>query len=71
MKNHDEERAKLVEQFGEQAVTAIEKNLLSELEELRFLTRCTDSSGRGCDDSKCSSNQDCKEYRDGCYCANK
>ncbi|MCL7714090.1 hypothetical protein [Stenotrophomonas mori] len=71
MNHHDVQRKNLAETHGKEAVEAIEKNLLEELVALGFLTPCNNSSGTGCDSSRCGPGQTCRPYQNNnCFCTN-
>jgi len=70
--NYDSRIKELMSKFNisKDVIVEIEKNLLLDLEENGFLTNCS-GVPNGCDQSKCKSNQTCKEARYGnCYCVN-
>jgi hypothetical protein len=68
---HQQKRTELTKIYGSEAVEAIEKNLLDELVEEGFLRGCNNSSGNGCDSSRCGPGQSCKPFQyNNCFCTN-
>ncbi|WP_424003610.1 hypothetical protein [Maribacter sp. IgM3_T14_3] len=70
--NYDESINQLMSKYNitKDIIIDVEKNLLRDLEEKGFLTNCS-GVPNGCDSSRCSANQSCREMRYGnCYCVN-